>query len=511
MRPLKDASRPVRRPRPFRLPAACLLLAVLAVLAGCGAEPDRGLRFGLASAPVTLDPRFATDAVSTRINRLLYQRLVDFDASLRPVPDLATWRQIGALRYRLTLRPGEHRFHDGTPLTAADVKATYDSILDPATGSPHRGGFDMVESVDLVDDRTVEFRLSRRDSLFPGRLVVGIVPRAAAAGGRSLQRRPVGSGPFAFVSWPSEGDLRLVRLRDGAEVRFLEVADPTVRVLKLLRGELDLLQSDLPPELVAWLDGREGLRVRREEGTNFTYLGFNMDDPLTGRRDLRLAVAHGVDRDAIIRHVMGRAARPADAMLPPDHWAGHPGLEGYGHDPARARALVEGLEQATGRPARITYKTSSSPFRVRLATVIQHQLESVGLGVEVRSYDWGTFYGDVKAGRFQMYSLSWVGIKMPDIFHYVFHSESVPPRGANRGRYRSARADALIEAARTARTEKEQARLYRELQHLLLVDLPYVPLWYEDHVVVSAAGVEGYRVAPDGNSDSLVRATWPAR
>ena len=123
--------------------------------------------------------------------------------------------------------------------------------------------------------------------------------------------------------------------------------------------------------------------------------------------------------------------------------------------------------------------------------------------MDLRSYDWGTFYGDIKSGRFQLYSLSWVGIKMPDIFRYVFHSDAVPPNGANRGRLNNAKIDALIEQAEQAQTLETQAALYRELQVLLFKALPYVPLWYEDHVLVSRQRVSGYTLAADGNYDGL--------
>ena len=129
--------------------------------------------------------------------------------------------------------------------------------------------------------------------------------------------------------------------------------------------------------------------------------------------------------------------------------------------------------------------------------------DGAGFDVEVQSNDWGTFYGDVKAGRFQMYSLAWVGIKMPDIFRYVFHSDSIPPGGANRGRLRDPMIDQLIERAERAPTLEGQARLYRELQHRVHTALPYVPLWYEDNVRVSRPGVEGYRLNTDGNYDGL--------
>jgi len=190
--------------------------------------------------------------------------------------------------------------------------------------------------------------------------------------------------------------------------------------------------------------------------------------------------------------------------LPPEHWAGNPELPLLSHDPARARALLAQAGYGTGRRPRIEYKTSSDAFRLRLATIIQQQLGEAGIEVTLSSYDWGTFYGDIKAGRFQMFSLAWVGIKMPDIFHYAFHSGQVPPAGANRGRYRSAAADALIDAATAAESPEQQADYYRRLQALLLTELPYVPLWYEDHVFVARRAIAGYTIASDGNYDGLV-------
>lgn len=489
------------------MPRLLGLLALL-LLAGCGPEGDGALRFTVPTAPVTLDPRQATDAASTRLNRLLYRSLVDFDGRFRAVPDLARWERPEPTRYRFVLGEEGRRFHDGTRLTARDVKATYDSILDPDGTSPHRGSLAMVADIRVVDADRVDFLLKRPDPLFPGRLVVGIVPAARAAGEPPLGEAPVGSGPFALESWPEEGRLTLRRVADGRRVEVSVVKDPTVRVLKLLRGEADLVQGDMPPEMVAWLDQREDVVVRRARGSNFTYLGFNLEDPLTGQRPLRAAVAHALDRPAIIDHVLGRAARPASALLLPGHWAGHSGLSPYRHDPAAARALLAEVRRPAGEALAITYKTSSRPLRVRLATIIQHQLARVGLDVDVRSYDWGTFYGDIKAGRFQMYSLSWVGIKMPDIFRYVFHSESLPPAGANRGRYRNPRVDELIDRAEAATDLETQARLYRELQAVLHRELPYVPLWYEDHVALHRPHVRGYRVPLDGNYDGLAEVRW---
>jgi peptide/nickel transport system substrate-binding protein len=486
--------------------ARWLLPALLWVaIAGCS-EPSEAppLRFGLKASPLTLDPRFATDAASTRIDRLLYRSLVDFDDAFEAVPSLAAWQRLTPTRYRFTLGEEGRLFHDGSRLVARDVKATYDSVLDPRNGSPHRSSLANIRSISVIDDDSLEFELERPDPLFPALLVIGVLPGALIEAGHPFAREPIGSGPFAFAGWPEEGRLELVRAGGGDRLEFVAVADPTVRVLKLLHGEVDLLQNDLLPELVEWLAERPGVTVARAQGTSFAYLGFNLRDPALSDLRVRRAIAYAIDREAIIRYVMGGAARLASAILPPEHWAGAPALAPIEHDPAMARALLREAGYSARHRLRIVYKTSTDPLRVRIATIIADQLAGVGIDVELATYDWGTFYGDIKEGRFQMYSLAWVGIKTPDIYRYTMHSQSIPDAGANRGRFRSALADELIEQAGAAESLEEQARLYRRLQAHLLEQLPYVPLWYEDHYVAARAGVRGYVLAADGNYDSLV-------
>ena len=474
------------------------------LLVGCAREPDGVFRFALSQAPVTLDPRFATDAASERINRLLYGRLVDFDEASRPVPRLAAWTRPTPTRYRFTLGEAGRRFHDGGRLTARDVKATYDFVLDPANASPHRLALDHIARIEVLDDDRLEFHLRRPDPLFPALLVVGIVPAALAGQGHPFNERPVGSGPLSFVAWPEDGRLRLRRDADGLAIELLTVKDPTVRVLKLLRGEVDLLQNDLPPELARYLEGREEVRVTRGPGANFTYIGFNLEEVATGRLEVRRAVAHAIDREAIVRHLLP-GARLAGALLPPEHWAGHPGLRGVAYDPGEARRLLLQAGFGPENPLRLEYKTSADPFRVRLATLIQHQLRQVGVELRVRSFDWGAFYGDIKGGRFQLFSLSWVGIRTPDIFRYIFHGASIPPAGANRGRLRDPLVDRLIEGAEAEPTLAARAEAYRALQVRLAEALPYLPLWYEPQVVATTRRVKGYSTTPEGNWDALER------
>ena len=134
---------------------------------------------------------------------------------------------------------------------------------------------------------------------------------------------------------------------------------------------------------------------------------------------------------------------------------------------------------------------------------MQQQLAAVGIDLNIQSLDWGTFYGDIKHGKFELYSLSWVGLQLPDIFRYAFHSESLPPTGANRGYYQNVEVDRLIESAESSNNLAERVMIYAAIQHRLLYDLPYVPLWFEDQLVVRQKNISGYSTSPDGRFDAL--------
>jgi peptide/nickel transport system substrate-binding protein len=480
------------------------LFAILIFISGCSQENDDAIRFGLESAPVTLDPRFSTDAASYRITRLIYRSLVDFDDNFQFIPDLADWEMLTPKHYRFTLGNYGRQFHHGERLTAGDVKATYDYVLDINNASPHRGSIAVIKSIEVIDEDTVDFILQHPDPLFPGRLVIGILPATLIDSDHPFNRQPVGSGPVALQEWPNDSDLSLLRLNDKQVLKMITVKDPTVRILKLLRGELDILQGDIPREMISWLEEQDKTHIERVQGNTFTYMGFNMADPVTSQLPVRQAIAHAINRDEIIKYVMHNTARKAGAMLPPEHWSGNAELTGTEFDPKESKRLLKVTGYDEQNPLEIIYKTSNNPFRVRLATIIQYQLKQVGIEVDVRSYDWGTFYGDIKAGRFQMYGLSWVGLKIPDIFRYAFHSTSLPPNGANRGRFEDATADAMIEAAESKQDLGEQARLYQDLQVYLLEQLPYIPLWYEDNILVTSKDISGYALATDGNYDGLL-------
>ena len=456
------------------------------------------IRFGLQSAPLSLDPRMATDASAERINRLVYQPLVDIDEELRAVPGLATWQVLSPRHYRFTLKPDNALFHNGETLTTQDVLSCYQYILNASNASPHQGNLAHIEKIKVLDSHSIDFHLSRNDILFPGRLSVGI-PYS--------KRVSIGNGPFRFNGVEALSRVGLQRVFDEQEFVFLHVKDPSIRVLKLLRGELDIIQNDLQAELVSYLRGKNNVLVQSASGSTFSYIGFNMQDPLTSSVAIRKAISLSIDRPQLIKALMGEGGRLSHSLLPLQHWARKNKMQGFFYEPDKAREILKQAGYNNENRPQLIYKTTTNPLRLRIATVIQKQLADVGIDVEIRSYDWGTFYGDIKSGNFQMYSLSWVGINSPDIYQTVFHSQSVPPKGANRGRYMNPKVDELLDHAFSSAEPQDLSVTIDAVQAILLEDLPYIPLWFEDNIVVTSKNIQNYSLSLNGNYDALVNVT----
>lgn len=488
--------------------AACFMAALLCT--ACQPNTDTtAVRVGLAQAILTLDPLMATDATSARVNRLLYQGLIDFDAQYRPVAALAAdWQALDATHYRFRLKTPLSHFADGTLLTAQDVAATYQAILREDGGSPLKGQLQMLDSVTALDAQTLLFRLKQPDPLFAGRLNIGIVPARALAAGHDFSKQPIGSGTFRFVGWPEPGRVLLERRRDGQRFAFVTVSDPTVRALKIQRGELDLIQNDLPTEVQSYLAER-GLSLLRAQGSRYSYMGFNFNDPLSGRLAVRQAVTLAIDRAAIARYLFGDYVKPAWGPMPWGHWAGPLSGTSPAYNPQRAKALLDAAGLADpdgdGLQPRFTleYKTSTDPLRLRVAAALQAQLRQIGVHLRIRSLDWGTFFGDIKAGRFQVYTLSWVGIESPDLYREAYHSASLPPAGKNRGRLQDATLDSLIDfaLANPQQAAPDYGRVQRRLQDVQA----YAPLWFEDNIAVLGPRLRGYALDANGDYDGLER------
>ncbi len=483
-------------------------------LLSCSTKADPNtLVMLIESSPTNLDPRVGVDAQSERIDNLIFDDLLSRGDNLDVAPGLAErWEIPNPLTYIFHLRQGV-TFHDGRLLTSRDVKWTFDSLLQGKVRSTKAAVYRFVDHIDAPDDLTVIFHMKEPSATLLWNLSDGAVGIVQSGSGAEMTARPIGSGPFKFVS--AETDKEVILERNDAywggkaklaRVRFAVVPDATTRALELRKGSADATINALTPDTVQTLGTNPSLAVERAPGTVLAYLGFNLRDPVLKDVRVRQAIAFALDRAPMIEYLWRGEAQPARSILPPQSWAFNGSVSLYNHDSVKARQLLDaaGYPAVNGVRFHITMKTSTDENTRLMVAVMQQQLREVGIALDIRSFEFATFFADVTHGAFQMYGLRWIGgNEDPDIFEYAFHSAKFPPNGANRGFYSNPKVDALIDQARRDVNQNSRKSTYAELQRILAEELPYIDLWYLDNVLVHNKRVHNLQLNPAGNYDFL--------
>jgi peptide/nickel transport system substrate-binding protein len=469
----------------------------LSIFAGCrSAQRDpHTIVFLIDSSPANLDPRVGTDAQSEHIDELLFDGLVARDRNFHFTPALAaSWDQPDPTTLVFHLRDGV-RFHDGRPLTSRDVAWTIDSMRNGSVITSKASTYASVDHVDAPDPRTVVFHLKHADNFLLTNLSTGAMGIVPESSGRDFWRHPIGTGPFRFVSQKIDQDVIVERNPFSWEaapkldrIRFAVVPDAITESLELEKGSADVAINSLPMDALPVLAKRGDIEINDSGGTQIQYLAFNLRDPILKDARVRQAISCAIDRGLVIKTLMDGYARPAASMLPATHWAYTAEVPQFEYDPARAAGLLDqaGYRQGpNGVRFRLTMKTSTDEGTRLLAAVLQQQLAQVGIGLDLRSYEFATFYADVTRGAFQVYSLRWIGgNEQPDIFSYAFSTARFSPKGANRSHYSNATLDALLDDAAETADQTRRREDYAEAQKILATDLPAINLWYRDTVIV---------------------------
>src|SRR5438270_4069614 len=420
----------------------CAALLCLLFATSCARRPDSDtVVMIIESSPTNLDPRVGLDAQSERVGSLIFDDLLTRDDHFNVQPWLAeSWDIPNALTYVFHLRHGV-RFHDGRPLTSRDVKWTFDSLLQGKILSTKTNVYRFVDHIDAPDDFTVIFRLKEPFATLLWNLsggAMGIVPYGS---GKEVTLHPIGTGPFRFVSAQQDKEVILERNPDFwgepahlQRVRFAVVPDTTTRALERRKGSADLAINALTSDMVVALGRDPKLQVLTAPGSIYAYLALNVRDPILKDVRVRQALAYAIDRRPLIHYVWRDLALPAANILPVQSWAYASDVPQYSYDPDHARELLDnaGHRPINGVRFHLTMKTSTEESTRLMAAVLQQQLRDVGVALDIRTYEFATFFSDVTKGAFQLYSLRWIGgTEGPDIFEYAFASDKFPPKGAN--------------------------------------------------------------------------------
>jgi peptide/nickel transport system substrate-binding protein len=469
--------------------------------------------------PNNLNPLKANDEGTARVSQLIFESLMDVGDDLNATPTLAHRLESPNPRtYVVHLRRGV-KFHDGHELTSRDVVFTFARFLDPEYVSPHKGAFTVLAGVRALDDYTVEFTLK---DPFPGFPIANLVPIQIVPDGvddAALSAAPIGTGPYRFVRYDVDDKVILDAFegyRGGAPgnagLVFKVIPDDTMRGLEVRKGTSDLMINDVPPDIAYQFEKNKEARLIREPGLDFSYLGFNMTDPVLADRRVRHAIGYAIDREAIVKYLRRGMASVATGLIPPQHVAYEQDIHRFRYDPARAKQLLDeaGYPDPDGDEGplprlSLSLKISTNEETRLQSTVIQQDLRRVGINLDVRAYEFATMFADVVTGNFQIMSLIWTAGAMidADILRRVYHSEQVPPSGYNRGRYSNPEVDRLLDSASKALDQSERLRFYSAAQKIIADEAPYIPLWNRQNVIVAQRNLDGLHINPIGDFAAL--------
>lgn len=469
--------------------------------------------------PGALNPAVTTSGATHPVTDQIFNGLVGLDEQLGPVPELAErWTiEDEGRTYRFALRQ-DVRWHDGVPFTSADVKFTFDEALLRYHSRTRAALEDVIDRIETPDPHTAVFHLTRPYGPLLQRLDVveaSIIPRHQYEGHDLLSgeptRRPIGTGPFRFVSYAPADRLILERNPDyfrrdlpGVDrLVFRILPNAATAVAALERGEVDYISS-VPGADIARLRAAPGVAVVPSTGGSGGSLCQDVLIPNLARKPLddvrvRRAIAHAIDRDFIVERVYFGQGRPATGPI--THllaWAYTPDVRQYAHDPAEAERLLDAAGLPRGRGGvrfGITFTHASTAQR--LGQALREQLRAVGMTLDLRTLDFNAAVEQVFVKKtFDLGLASFCNGADPDIgVRRVYVSSNIGPYPFSNGAgYRNGRIDALFDEA-TLHVERVRRRpVYEEIQRILAEDVPYFWLIDSETLRAHRTAFTGFRL-----------------
>jgi peptide/nickel transport system substrate-binding protein len=453
--------------------------------------------------PFTLDPRFATRALDVRLTRLVHAGLVTLDPdTLEPKPYLASHLERDSETTLVIHLRANLRFHSGAPLRPEDVCATLSALSEPALMSPHRTIVDSFVNCRVRGPLTLSLDLKRPRATWMTDLEIPILRADEARAPQRPSGNLDGLGPFRISSHGNNA-IALTPVvgpnhrtpRYPIVVRTVE--DENVRAMRLLSDKAELAPNAFSPSLLSGFRG-ENAQVRSRPGANITYLLINNARPPFEQGRVRRALSAAIDRDAVTVHLLSGYARPAKWLIPDGHWAAPRNAPRLRFDRAEAARVLSGLEATT-------LLTSTDRNRVLQARAVGQMLSDAGLPTQIVPLELGILLSRLDKGQFTLAILQIPELTEPNILRWFFHPRAIDnaAEGRNRARYRNAAVGDLLDRASMEFRIEQRRELYVELARIMLEDMPVVPLWHEDHVVVSRQRGDRFLPSAEGRWAAL--------
>ena len=493
-----------------------LLMAAVAVSVPVIAQSSE-LRVGYTNDALTLDPHNHRNRTTQTIIRNMYDGLVTRDPNMKVVPQLAEYlKVINPTTYEVKLQVGA-KFHDGSPITAEDVKFTFERLTkDGVVGgktSPRKSLVGPVVGIDVIDSRTAQIKLKTPWPQFPAFLTLHeIVSKkfTEAQGNDGLGTKVMGSGPFKLAAWRKGDSVIMERFDDyyggspalkphakacSERVIFKIIPENASRVAALLSGDVDLI-NDLPAHSVNQVKANPNTDVVSANGTRSYFIAMNAETGPFKDKRVRQAVSHALDKQLIIDRIMGGNGEQIDGLLSPDAFGKNTNLPRLGYDPAKAKSLLAAAGHSDGIDVVLDVKGSLK----EIAEAIASLLTKSGIRTKVQVGEVGQLRkkwrtkGKPKTG--DMWITSWGNGTLDPVGIFV-PTHRTNDRGNSAG-YANAEFDAILDAAGTETDATKRAAMYSKAEAIAANDAPYVYLWVTKDLYGVSKRLSGFRPSSDG-------------
>jgi peptide/nickel transport system substrate-binding protein len=471
-----------------------------------------------------LNPILASDNSSGSINTLIYNGLVKYDKDIKLVGELAeSWTiSSGGLVITFKLRKGV-KWHDGMPFTARDVKYTYEKLIDPEVKTPYSSDYLLVKKFEILDPYTV--RVTYDEPFAPAleSWGMGIIPEHVFSdmppdsdfNSHPANRSPVGTGPYKLTQWRTDEKIVLEANPDYFEGRpyidyviFRVIPDQSIQFLELRNESIDSMGLR-PDQYKAYPEFFIKYNKFRYPSFSYTYLGFNLLNPLFQEKKIRLAIAHALNKQEIIDGVLLGMGKPATGPFVPQSWAYNKNITDYEYNLEKAKKLLaecgwvdsdnDGVLEKSNSKFQFTLITNQgNKLRQLTAEIVQRQLQKIGIKMNIRIIEWSAFIHDfINKKNFDVVILGWALGRDPDQYS-IWHSSQTREGQYNFVSYKNIEVDRLIELGRHTFDQSKREQIYHKLHSVIFHDLPYVFLYYAEALPVVHKRFQGPEVAPLG-------------
>lgn len=503
------------------------------LVASCGGKKDpHTYREGSIADVSGFLTAVTSDSASHAAAGYLFNGLVRYDKNLKLEGELAESWDVSpdGLKITFHLRKGV-KWHDGAPFTADDVLFTYKRLIDPKTPTPYGEDFKQVKSVESPDPYTVVATYDRPFAPALSSWGMHILPKHLLEKYEDISKsplnreHPVGTGPYRFVEWKSGARLVFEANPDYFEgkpgipkVVVRVIPDQATQFLELKSGGIDSMT--LTPLQYARQTDTDEFRKKfnryRYPAMGYTYLGFNLSNPLFSDRRVRQAISTAVDRKQLIQGVLFGMGQEATGPYLPGTWVYNPNVRRFPYDPAKAKALLaeagwidsdgDGTVEKDGKKLAFTVLTNAgNESRAKVAAILQQNLAAVGIKMEIRTLEWAAFINDfVDKKKFDALILGWSITPEPDQYD-IWHSSKTGPKELNHVGFRNDEVDRLLEAGRRTFDQAARKKAYDRIQEILAEEQPLVFLYVPDSLPIVQARIRGIEPAPAGISWNFVK------